>query len=183
MSLGLESGAVRVVRYDAAWPAMFLDEAKRIRNALGVDIQLEMEHTGSTAVPGLCAKPVLDILAGWRTGDTRERVVAALESAGYLYRGEQGIPGRDFFRRGQPRAYHIHLVEFRGPFWREHLAFRDALRADNAIRDGYSALKLGLAQRFPRDREAYIEGKSGFIEKIVTETLAKNYLQSADGRR
>ena len=84
-----------------------------------------------------------------------------------MHRGEQGIPGREFFRRGNPRAYHLHLTAIDSTFWRDHLAFRDRLRADNSLRDAYAALKRDLAARFPRDREAYIEAKGPFVSDVV----------------
>ena len=172
MSLGLERGTVRLVPYDPAWPALFADEAGRLRPALGPALPLALEHMGSTAVPGLPAKPVLDLLAGHPPGAPVASYVAALVRAGYVHRGEQGIPGREFFRRGDPRAYHLHLAVDGGTFWREHLAFRDALRTRPELRDAYADLKLDLARRFPRDRESYTNGKTGFVRRVVAEWLA-----------
>ena len=172
-SLGLESGTVRVVPHDPAWPSLFADEAARLRAvAESSGLPLALEHTGSTAVPGLAAKPILDILGGHPPGASVGPYVEALERAGYVHRGEQGIAGREFFRRGTPRAYHLHLVVQGGAFWREHLAFRDALRARADLRAAYAALKLDLAQRFPRDREAYTDGKGAFVHRVVAEALA-----------
>ena len=165
-SLGLPGGVVRVAPYDASWPAMFADEARRIGDALGA-LPLALEHMGSTAVPGLDAKPVLDVLAGYPPGADVATYVAALGRAGYVHRGEQGIPGREFFRRGEPRAYHLHLAVRDGTFWHDHLAFRDALRADPALRDAYAALKHELARRFPLDREAYTDGKTRFVRDVL----------------
>lgn len=177
MSLGLESGTVRLVAHDPAWAALFTDEVRRIRAALGPDLSLALEHTGSTAVSGLVAKPILDLLGGYPPGAPVERYIAALERAGYMHRGEQGIPGREFFRRGVPRAYHLHLVVQYGPFWREHLAFRDALRTQPAVREAYATLKLDLARRYPREREAYIEGKSAFVRQVVAAARAREETQ------
>ena len=123
-SLGLESGTVRLVEYDDRWSSLFQAEASRIL-AAAPELQLTLEHVGSTAVPGLCAKPVLDILAGHPAAVPALACVSPLERAGYEHRGDAGILGHQFFRRGQPRAYHIHLVELGGRLWREYLAFRD----------------------------------------------------------
>jgi GrpB-like predicted nucleotidyltransferase (UPF0157 family) len=172
MPLGLESGTVRLVAYDPAWAALFADEARRIQAALGTVLPLVLEHMGSSAVPGLVSKPIVDILGGYPPGASVTPYVEALVDAGYLHRGEQGIPGREFFRRGMPRAYHLHLAARDGTFWREHLAFRDALRAQPEVRDAYAALKLELARRFPRDREAYTDGKTAFVRRVVAKTLA-----------
>lgn len=165
-SLGLESGTVRVVPYAPAWPALFAAEAERIRAALG-GLPLRLEHMGSTGIPGLAAKPIVDILAGRPPGSAVAPYVEALVRAGYVHRGEQGIPGREFFRRGDPRSYHLHLAEEGAPAWRTPLAFRDALRADPALAAEYTRLKLELAARFPRDREAYIEGKGPFVAGVL----------------
>ena len=167
MSLGLESGTVRLVEYDPAWPGLFAEEAARIRALLAPELTLALEHMGSTAVPGLLAKPILDLLGGYPPGVDVEPYIATLVSAGYTHRGEQGIPGREFFRRGDPRAYHFHLAVHDGVFWREHLAFRNALRAAPAVRAEYAEVKSALARKFPRDREAYIDGKGTFVRRIV----------------
>ena len=171
MPLGLESGIVRVAPYDQAWPRLFAAESARLHDALG-GLPLVLEHTGSTSVPGLPAKPVLDILAGVAAHDPLAPYVAALVDAGYVHRGEQGIPGREFFRRGEPRAYHIHLTHVGSSFWRDHLAFRDYLRAHAEVRDEYARLKQELAVRFPADREAYIEHKGPFVRRVLDHALA-----------
>ena len=170
MTLGLESGVVRLVPYDSAWPQMFRDEAARIEKFLREhDVQLALEHMGSTAVPGLSAKPVLDILAARADTTPRDLAIGAIVAAGYVYRGESGIPGRDFFRRGDPRSYHIHLTTVDSTFWREHRAFRDYLREHAAAAAEYAQLKAALAQRFPNDRESYIEGKTEFVRCILAK--------------
>src|SRR5215207_8775872 len=149
--LGLESGRVRVVPYSDAWPALCADEIARLRPPLAA--------TGSTAVPGLAAKPIVDILAGLEAEDGRAAVIAALRAAGYVHRGEQGIPGRDFFRRGEPRQYHLRLTRLGSGFREDHRLFRDWLRTHPATAAEYAGLKRALAARFPTDREAYIDGK------------------------
>ena len=161
-SLGLESGIVRLAPYSDAWPELFRREADRIRDALA-PLPLRLEHTGSTAVPGLCAKPIIDIVAGYPSGATPRPYMEGLVRAGYIHRGEQEIPGREFFRLGKLRTHHVHLVVEGGDFWRAHLVFRDKLRADDGARDAYGALKMALAARYPFDRESYIAGKTPFV--------------------
>lgn len=167
--LGLESKTVRVVAYDARWPELFRTEAARLANAISAAEvpALTFEHIGSTAVPGLAAKPILDVAAGRPMESSAADYVPVLEAAGYIYRGESGLPGREFFRRGDLRSHHLHLVAFGGSHWRRYLGFRDALRADNSLRDAYAALKHELAARYPYDREAYIDGKTSFVENVV----------------
>jgi GrpB-like predicted nucleotidyltransferase (UPF0157 family) len=168
MSLGLESGTVRVAPYDSTWPSLFAAEAERLRRCFAAaGLPVVLEHTGSTAVPGLAAKPIVDILAGYPEGAAVPEYTSVLTRADYVHRGEQEIPGREFFRRGNPRAYHVHLTAIDSPFWRDHLIFRDRLRSDNALREAYATLKRDLAARFPRDREAYIAAKGSFVSEVL----------------
>jgi GrpB-like predicted nucleotidyltransferase (UPF0157 family) len=171
--LGLESKTVRVVPYDDRWPSLFNAEAERIAEAIAAAglPELALEHVGSTAVPGLAAKPVLDIAAGYGPGIAPLAYVAVLESLQYVYRGNGGLPGREFFRRGEPRSHHVHLVQQDGTHWVRYLRFRDALRSDAGVRDAYAALKQALALRYPRDREAYILGKADFVERVCASTI------------
>jgi GrpB-like predicted nucleotidyltransferase (UPF0157 family) len=166
-SLGLEPGVVRLVEYDALWPALFAAERRRIRDQWGTLPALSLEHVGGTSIPGMCAKPVLDMAAGQPRGASTKDYVAALERAGYEHRGERGVPGRQFFRRGQPKAYHVHLVEEGSPLWRDYVAFRDYLRAHAEAARRFADLKRGLAVRFPEDREAYTNAKSPHILEIL----------------
>jgi GrpB-like predicted nucleotidyltransferase (UPF0157 family) len=169
-ALGLASKTVTVVPYHRDWPMLYTQEVARLEPILlAHGVTLVLEHTGSTAVPGLAAKPILDILAGRRSDENRAAEIAALEEAGYVYRGESGIPGRDFFRRGDPRQYHIHLTNIDSDFWRDHIAFRDYLRAHPDALADYAALKLNLAAMHPRDREAYIEAKAPFVESVLAK--------------
>ncbi|MFL5565296.1 MAG: GrpB family protein [Gemmatimonadaceae bacterium] len=170
MTLGLESGIVRLVPYDPAWPTLFAAESERLQKLFAAaGLIVTLEHMGSTAVPGLAAKPILDILGGYHERTGLAKCIDVLIAAGYVHRGEQGIPGREFFRRGDPRSYHLHLTAIDSAFWRDHLTFRNRLRADEASRDAYAALKHDLAARFPRDREAYIEAKGPFVNEILRE--------------
>jgi GrpB-like predicted nucleotidyltransferase (UPF0157 family) len=172
--LGLEAGRVRLVPYCESWPGLYEAEIARLAPFLasaGVDVAFE--HSGSTAVPGLAAKPIIDILAGLVMIDDRTSVIAALQGAGYVHRGEHGIPGRDFFRRGEPRHYHLHLTALGSQFWQDHQDFRDWLRAHRHAAVEYAALKHALAERFPEDRKAYIDGKSSFVERTLRTARAR----------
>ncbi|HJP59789.1 MAG TPA: GrpB family protein [Gemmatimonadaceae bacterium] len=169
-SLGLESKTVRVVPYDPAWPRLFVAEQRRLDGLLTQEgLALELQHTGSTAIPGLAAKPILDLLAGAPDLTSLARAIDTLQHADYIYRGEQGIPGRHFFRRGNPRQYHIHLTLTGSDFWRDHLLFRNYLRAHAEAAAEYATLKQALAERYPFDREAYIEGKTEFVRRVLRE--------------
>ena len=171
-SLGLDSGAVVVVPYDPRWPEIFRAEAARILAEVR-EPGLILEHTGSTSIPGLPAKPVLDILGGYHDSSTLPALIRGLQRAGYVHRGQQGIPGREFFRRGDPRSYHLHLTQVGSNFWIDHMTFRDQLRDHAELRDAYGELKLLLAERHPRDREAYIEGKTAFVLRVLRDARSR----------
>jgi GrpB-like predicted nucleotidyltransferase (UPF0157 family) len=115
----------------------------------------------------MCAKPILDIAAGRPHGSSIRNYVAALEQAGYEHSGQRGVPGREYFRRGQPRAYHVHLVEEGGSLWREYLAFRDFLRGHAEDARRFAELKQHLAARFRDDREGYMNAKSSHVHDIL----------------
>ena len=166
--LGLKSGTVVVVPYDPRWTALFEQCKASLHQALGPDV-LEVHHVGSTAVPGLCAKPILDILASISDFDRGPSLVPALQELGYEYRPDNGIPDRLYFRllQGTTRTHHLSLAERSSNHHRATLAFRDALRADPQVLSEYAELKLRLARQYPRNREAYIEGKTAFVARVL----------------
>ena len=118
-------------------------------------------------MPGLDAKPVVDLMAGVRSPRDADRCVGPLEGIGCAYRGEAGVPGRLFLRKSFPRAYHLNLAVFGGEFWENHLLFRDYLRAHPGTARKYARFKRDLAARFRHDREAYTEAKTHFVETVV----------------
>jgi NAD-dependent deacetylase len=154
---------VEVVDYDPEWPRRFEREAERLRAALG-DLLVAAEHTGSTAVPGLAAKPVVDVSAGLARLELDRERIAAMERLGYEYLGEYGLPGRLYFRsRTAPRAFHVHAVEHGGEHWHRHRAFRDYLRAhpEEAARYGEHkravAAGAGDTETYSRRKQAYVD--------------------------
>jgi GrpB-like predicted nucleotidyltransferase (UPF0157 family) len=158
---------IRVVPYDPAWPAAFTRARAELRAALGGAARA-VEHIGSTAVEGLAAKPIIDLLLDLDVFPPAAEQVAALKGLGYVGLGENGIPGRHFFRRGSPRTHHLHVAPAGGDFWRSHVAFRDLLRTRPLLRAEYAALKEELARRFRGNREAYTDGKGDFIRRVLT---------------
>jgi GrpB-like predicted nucleotidyltransferase (UPF0157 family) len=167
-----------LVPYDPVWPDLFAAERERLLGLFAAaGLAVTLEHIGSTAIPGLAAKPILDILGGYPEDASVNDYIDVLATGGYVHRGEQGIPGREFFRRGNPRSYHLHLARIHGQFWRDHLDFRDRLRADDPLRDAYAALKYDLAARFPRDREAYIDAKGPFVKGILARPESHKQLE------
>jgi GrpB-like predicted nucleotidyltransferase (UPF0157 family) len=167
--MSADSEEVALSVYSPMWPAIFGIERERLAALLGDAVTIE--HIGSTAVPDLGAKPIVDILVGTPDIAIVERRIPELVAAGYRYvpEFEKSIPERRYFTRmhGQPGSFHVHAVPLASAFHRRHLAFRDALRADPALAQRYWKLKLQLAARFPRDRAAYADGKSGFIREVL----------------
>ena len=162
-----------IVDYDPDWPAQFEKEAARLRTAFSPWLITRMEHMGSTAVPGLAAKPILDLLVGVVSLDeARQKAVPILAEMGYAYWHDNPDDATHFFFvKGLPpsalrRTHHIHMVEPGSPFW-ERLRFRDYLRTHAGDRDAYAALKRDLAVRFADDREAYTDAKTEFIKAIM----------------
>jgi len=161
---------VIVVEYDPRWPALYEEESQLILRTVG-SLVLSLEHIGSTAVPGLGGKPIIDIMGGVRLLAEAEQCVAPLAGIGYEYVPEYNelIPERRYFHKGpaEARLFHLHMVEHSSDFWEKHLLFRDWLRSHPEDAQRYYQLKKDLAARFGRDREGYTEAKTPFIESIV----------------
>jgi len=163
--------AVEIAEFDPAWPGAYERERAAILAALG-DLVFAVEHVGSTSVPGLGAKPIIDIMIGLRDLADHARCVAPLDGLGYEYRGDGGIPGRHYFRKKLAvglRTHHIHMVERESDFWRRHVLFRDYLRGHPDEASAYQRLKVRLAAQFRDDRLAYTEAKSEFIEAALAK--------------
>ncbi len=164
---------VGIAEYDPAWPALFEREWGLIAGVLG-DLADAIEHIGSTAVPGLGAKPIIDILIAVRTLAEGERCIRPLEPLGHEYKGEMGIPGRLYFRKltqGR-RSSQLHMVEHGCDFWERHILFRDYLRRQPREAQAYYELKVRLAERFGTDRLGYNEAKTEFIEAALARERA-----------
>ena len=165
---------VVLVDYDPEWPRAFEGERDRIARALG-PLALAVEHHGSTAVPGLAAKPILDIMVAVARLDEVEEHERRLVAAGYDRREVGDLPGRLYFQRWIDRRRHVHLslTELGSDFWREHLVFRDALRRDPKLLQAYADLKRDLAARYREDRLGYTDAKTGFIRKALRSAMAE----------
>lgn len=154
---------VTVVDYDPSWPQRFWEERDRLCGALG-EAALAIWHIGSTSVPGLAAKPVVDVLVAARSLEEVDAAEPRMRELGYECLGEFGIPGRRYFRKGgDERTHQVHVFDAGD---REnvirHLALCDYLRSHEGTRDEYAALKRSLARRFPYDIEGYCDGKDRF---------------------
>lgn len=158
--------SVALVDYDPAWPAMFAMLAARAAAALA-PIPARVEHVGSTSVPDLPAKPVIDLDVIVTAADV-PHAIERLAALGYVHEGDHGLLGRQAFRwpLGEPR-HHLYLCTPDTPACRDHILFRDHLRSHPEVARDYAALKRTLAARYAADRSAYQAGKAGFIDAIT----------------
>lgn len=170
-SLGLGRKEVRLSEHDPAWRDAFAREAARLNGALGRHA-LGLEHIGSTAVLGLIAKPLLDIMVGIDSLSQRDAIVPLLEEIGYEFRPHDDLPDRLFFilNAGDARIVNLSLAEITSAYWRDHLRFRDILRAEPETARAYAELKLALAAEFAADRLAYTAAKGDFILAALSRT-------------
>ena len=161
---------VALQAHDASWPAGFADERARLL-ALFPVVLIDVQHIGSTAVDGLVAKPIIDILAGVESMAVDASLAQALGNAGYSTSAafNATLTDRQWFMRWADgrRTHHLHVVVHGGSVWNQRLGFRDALRASAALRERYAALKSSLAALHPNDREAYTDAKAGFIRAVT----------------
>jgi GrpB-like predicted nucleotidyltransferase (UPF0157 family) len=155
--------------HDPAWLAEGLQEARRILDACGGAL-LRVEHIGSTSVPGLDAKPVIDLLPILRSFDEGYACVEPMRALGYWYAGDFGIAGRHLFIRGSPRTHHAHMLLEDSREARRHLAVRDTLRARPDRAQRYAELKTALTAQFGSDRERYAEAKGAFMRELFDAT-------------
>jgi GrpB-like predicted nucleotidyltransferase (UPF0157 family) len=171
---------VAIVPWDPAWPEAFRREKDYLLSLFPTGTFTRIEHIGSTAVPGLAAKPVIDMLIGVRSLEEAKRtVVPVLERLGYDYlwrptRGDNVGPWYAWFIKRNAegaRTHHLHLVEEHFEHW-ERLLFRDYLIGHPDTAEEYGALKLRIAEKFPNDRVAYTEGKSAFIARVMERARA-----------
>ena len=170
---------VSIVEYRPQWRKMFEEEKQLLQAALG-EASAKVEHIGSTAVNGLAAKPIIDIMVGLPDFSVADKLVPVIETLGYEYikKYEDEMPFRRFFvkNRNGIRTHQIHMVEIDGEFWGRHLLFRDYLRHNPAIANEYAALKKQLAEREWEDVNEYADAKSEFIRSI--ENKAKEQAES-----
>jgi putative glutamine amidotransferase len=161
--------------YDPEWPARFEREVVELRDALG-DLAVRVEHVGSTSVPGLAAKPVIDIQISVATLTPRAPIVEPLVSLGYEHSIDPIEPQHEFFSKGYHHGgsekVHVHVCETDSTWERRHLAFRDELRRDPGVAAEYAALKRRLAAEHPRDIFSYVDGKTAFIRSVEARALA-----------
>ena len=168
---------VQIVDYDPQWPRAFSEEEVRLNTALEGSGQT-IEHIGSTAVPALAAKPIIDIMIGLRSFESADPLVPSICKLGYTYvpQHEEVMPYRRFFKRlSQERAtHHINMVRQGGQFWNRHLLFRDYLRTHTDVAMQYADLKKSLAQRDWKDGNEYASPKGAFIDEALRQASGRD---------
>ncbi|MGY5806280.1 GrpB family protein [Rhizobium sp. LEGMi198b] len=170
--LGVRHKLVTLAEPNARWREAYALEETAIRKALG-DLALDIQHFGSTSIPAIKAKPIIDIAVGVRRFDEGFCCIKSMEEIGYEYAGNDIVPDDHIFGRGikgETRTHLVHIVEYGGAHWNRFILFRDRLRANPALAQAYEALKIGLADEYADNRAAYTEAKKVFIDKIVAAT-------------
>ncbi len=163
-----KDAAVEVVEYQTRWPSMFDTERQLIEVALAPWLCAPIEHIGSTAVTGLPAKPIIDIMAPVRSLDEALPAIDAVASIGYIYYPYKGEV-MHWFCKPSPtvRTHHLHLIPYGSALWHQRISFRQALRGSPALAGQYAELKYKLAAAFAHDREAYTSAKEPFILGVL----------------
>ncbi|UPV99815.1 GrpB family protein [Halorussus gelatinilyticus] len=171
--VGLERGTVELYPSDPEWRRHYEAEVRRL-DAVAGDRLLEYEHVGSTAVEGLAAKPIIDLLAVVPDLDTARDLVPVLEAHGYEHRPNDDVPGRLFFAKGPrtDRTHYLSLTERDSDCYREAVAFREYLRSHPETAAAYEDLKRDLAEAHPDDRERYTAEKSEFVQRVLRRAMA-----------
>ena len=163
-----------IEEYDPQWPQRFDAIRSRIAPVLGT-FAAAIEHVGSTAVPGLAAKPIIDIDVLLKSTEDLLEVIAKLKAVGYEHEGTLGVPGRDAFKApAHDIHHHLYICSNPGTEFFRHIAFRDYLRAHPEDAEDYTRLKRSLAGKFSIDREAYTQAKTDFIEQVLQRADLEN---------
>lgn len=166
---------VIVVPHDPAWAGKFERESRRVAEALGAAVVEQIHHIGSTAIPAIHAKPIVDMLVEVRAINAVDGRTDAMTGLGYEAKGEYGIAGRRYFRKSDEhgtREFHVHAFATGSPGAVRHLAFRDFMRAHPDLAARYSELKRQLVAEQPCDIDRYMAGKDAFIKEMERQALA-----------
>ena len=174
---------ILIVPYDPHWPREFNAEKTRILMAVGLQV-VALEHIGSTAVVGLGAKPVIDLMVAVKELGDAQACIQPMIGLGYEYvpEFEAEMPERRYFRKGMPRTHQVHLVELKSEFWARHFLFRDYLRNHPEASRAYEKLKRDLAAEFKHDRNGYTDAKTAFIKSVeaLANTEARTTVKHAE---
>ncbi len=172
MTIGLEEGVVRLEKYSPEWKTLYEKEEKLLRDSVGEYI-IDIQHIGSTSIPDIVAKPIIDIGIAIANFEEGQRLIEPIQNLGYQYKGENGIPRRHYFVKGNPTTHHLHILEIDSDEWKKHITFRDSLRKNKELAEEYTRIKTELAEKFRNDRLAYTEGKTDFVQYVLELNLKK----------
>jgi GrpB-like predicted nucleotidyltransferase (UPF0157 family) len=169
-------GAIEVRDYDPRWPALFDEECERLQGVFGPAVAIE--HIGSTSVPGLAAKPIIDLLIGVQSlAEAKSTCIEPLRALRYTYipEYETWLPAELFFRKGIPGpwTHHVHVMEPSNPRWQDHLLFRDHLRAHPETASAYGSLKKSLALAFGDDIAGFTNAKHAFVKTVIAKARSE----------
>ena len=154
--------------YDSSWPSRFEEEKSHLLSIAGDWNYGSIEHVGSTAVPNMLAKPVIDVMFGVKTLEESKPAIEILVANGYEYWPYKADVMHWFCKPSDAfRTHHLHLIPFQSPLWKERIRFRNLLRSDNTIASQYETLKRDLAAKYKEDRELYTEKKASFIRQAL----------------
>ena len=167
--LGLPLGTVRLREYTPLWAKLFRIEAFHLRDALG-DLAVDVQHVGSTAVPGLKAKPILDIAVAIPAHALVPKCATSLARLGYQHAHWADLENDFTFEKGIERTHHVHLVEIDSHQWSDYLRFRDTLCTSAQLACEYERIKIELGTRFCEDRASYTRAKAEFIRRVLSMT-------------
>ncbi len=164
----MPQACIKLSEYSSEWPSMFQEERNRLLELVGAYNFGRIEHVGSTAIEGLIAKPVIDIMFGIKSLEDARPAIEVLVKNGYCYFPYKGDVMHWFCKPSdEVRTHHLHLVPFQSPLWSERIKFRNALRESSELADQYAQLKIGLAKRYKKDREKYTSEKWSFIKRVL----------------
>ena len=166
------TSVIEVVPYRTEWSARFVEEAALLRAALSTWLVAAPEHIGSTAVPGLTAKPTLDLMLGWPSYPPPADLIVALVQLGYESLGEAGVPERHYLRLRTDLAANLHVVLLHGPHWRNNLALRDYLRANPAACERYAQAKRAAVANGATTLLSYSAAKAQVVSELLAQALA-----------
>lgn len=166
--IGLQRKKVELFSYNPAWKKLYQEEAKILRSVIGKYI-LDIQHVGSTSIPGAKAKPIIDIAIGVENLKKAEKCVKPLTNLGYEYKYNAGVRGRRFFAKGSEknRTHYIHIIKLNGRQWKNYTLFRDYLKKHKRTVKEYNELKEKLAKKYKNDRYTYTAKKDSFIKGII----------------
>lgn len=171
--IGLKRGTVKLAPYNPKWKENFGKEKQRLQKSLG-DLVIGIEHVGSTAIPGMFAKPVIDIAIIVKSIKSHSQLIKILERLGYEYKRDDDVPGRLFFTKGpeNKRTHYIHVVKLKSKQRKNLILFRDYLLKSKEAVCQYNELKKKLAKIYAQDRKSYTSGKDKFIKTLIQNIQA-----------